>query len=103
MDLTRKIILSLGLSILVGLSLGYLTSEQKYYFLSPRDPKREITKENYEMYFDNRQSSETDYSKFTSKETEFNIHSAVFSGLLAFSILIIGISLFGKRIDKPIN
>jgi hypothetical protein len=82
--------------MLISIVLGFLTSETKYYYLEPGEEKTEITRANYEWYFDKSNPWTSDYTKFTSKENVYNIQTALISGLAAFSILIIVISLMNR-------
>ena len=100
MNILRKTLLAFGISILSSIVFGFLNSETKYFYLQPGKAKTEITKDNYEMYFDKSQNWTGDFTKFTTKENIFNLESAIISGLAIFSILIIAISLFNKNSYK---
>lgn len=100
MNIWKKILLALGISILIAITAGFITSETKYFYLTPGKAKTEITKYNYEMYFDKSIAWEFDYTKFTSKENVYNIHSAIISGLTTFSIFLILISIVNKKPSK---
>jgi hypothetical protein len=100
MNILRKILLAFGILMLISIVVGFLRSETKYFYLSPGEPKTEITKSNYEMYFDKSRKWASDYTKFTSKEKVFNIQFSIISGVTVFSILIIVISLWNKNSIK---
>lgn len=97
MNILRKTLLAFGVSMLISIVAGFLTSEVKYFYLKPGKIKTEITKANYEMYFDKSYKWQTDYTKFTSIENIYNTQLAVIYGLVTFSVLIILISLVNNN------
>lgn len=95
----KKILLLIfGISIIVGLISGYLTTETKYYFMSSQVSKIEITQANYKFYNDddNNQFYGEDMSRFTLSENVFNKQNAIIGGLSAMGLLFI-FSFFSFR------
>ena len=71
----KKVSIIIGLSILLGVSSGLIFSEEKYYFLTPKQDKKEITKGFFDDVMSekyNRKNSD-DHRDFVSIENEFNL------------------------------
>lgn len=100
MNIWRKILFALGVSMLIAITAGFITSETKYFYLTPGKDKTEITKNNYDAYFDKSITWAGDFAKFTSKENVFNIQSSIIAGLTTFSIFLILISIVNKNPSK---
>jgi hypothetical protein len=98
----KVLLLIFGISLIVGLITGYLTSETKYFFMSSKVPKIEITKENYKFYNDdydgNRYYGE-DMSRFTLNENIFNTQNAIIGGLSAMGLLFIFSFFYFRKLD----
>jgi hypothetical protein len=92
----RKLLFAIGGSILIGILIGIFTFEKKYYYLSTREPKREITYQRYLDFHNEKQNYAFDYSFDTQIDKEFNTQNAVISGVTAFGIFIIFFS-FNKK------
>jgi hypothetical protein len=84
-DIARKIILAFGISILIGSCFGYFLANDKYYFLHPKKPKREITK----VFFE-KNKTESDLLK---QERNYNLETAILTGLVSFGACLIVIAL----------
>ena len=94
--------LALGVSILLGLFIGKLTSETKYYLFGPNGSV-EVTK----GYFDDvKQKSGSDrLYKSTilnlSEEKKFNTQNAVLGGLCSLGGLMVIFSIFQMVKNQP--
>jgi hypothetical protein len=95
--MAKKLVISFGISILLGIAVGFLTSQEKYYYYSPGSQKHEITFDTYKMYFDKTHNWQADYTKFTKKEDVYNNEKAILFGLATFGFLCIILNL---RKDK---
>lgn len=96
----KVLLLIFGISLIVGLITGYQTSEIKYFFMSSKVPKIEITKENYKFY------NEKDYwghtteeAKYTLAENVFNTQNAIIGGLSAMGFLFIFSFFYFRKLD----
>ena len=87
--MVNRIIISFGIAMLIGVAAGYLLSTEKYYYLDPEGPKREITKITSE--------SEWYYKQATSIENAFNTTQAIIIGLGSFGGLLILSVVLKKR------
>lgn len=81
--LLRKITVIICLSILIGIAVGYITSETSYTVLHPLRPKREITAETYASF------KSKDLVKV---DTIFNSEAAFTSCLISVSVFFIFLS-----------
>ena len=97
----KVLLLIFGISLIVGLITGYLTSETKYFFMDSDVPKVEITQKNYKYYNDddNNRYFTTDMSRFTNSENVFNIQNAIIGGLLVMGILFIFSFFYFRKLD----
>jgi hypothetical protein len=99
----KKILLLIfGISIIVGLMSGYLTSETKYYFMSSQVSKIEITQANYKFYNNNYEGNQyygEDMSRFTLSENIFNTQNAIIGGLSAMGLLFIFSFYYFRKLD----
>ena len=97
MYIIRKILFALGISLLLGVITGYITSQQKYYYLSLDGPKREITKG---IYDEIKNSYSHGYFK---KESAYNFKMANIIGLSIFGIFLVFISLINPKSKENDN
>jgi hypothetical protein len=87
-SLANNLLISIGISIIIGISLGYINRTQKYYFLDPGGPKREISEETY---------LDSDFNPSSVIEKEFNTRQAILFGTLSFGVCVIIIGITNKR------
>lgn len=81
----KKIIISFGIALVIGVIAGFVFSEEKYFYLDPSTPKREITKENFKSFGSSpRVRKEQVYN--SSKSAIIGIGS--FGGLLVILMLV---------------
>jgi hypothetical protein len=85
-----------GLSLLIGLLTGYLTSENKYYYIALDSPKSEVTYGHYQRYM---KEATKDYNLGFKVEKIYNTQNAILFGLSALGGLTIIFSLinFSKK------
>lgn len=91
--MTNKILLSVGLALIIGVLSGYYFSEEKYYYMIPTEPKREIPEAAYEDLL------KGDYSKWVKIEKEFNQTNAIAISIGSFGVFLIIGSFFKKKND----
>lgn len=83
-----------GLSIIIGVLAGFHFSEEKYFYSHPVKPKREITKETYEIRIENKNEAQ-----YYTTQVDYNVNHAVVFGLASFGVLLI----IGAFINKKLN
>lgn len=90
--MVRQLFIILGVSILLGITAGYITSQEKYFFYHIEHSKNEITKETFDEFQSN------DYKTYTKKEMEYNIKNALIFGLASFAVLCILLNIKKPRL-----
>jgi hypothetical protein len=96
--MTRKLILSASLALVIGTLTGYFNSKEKFYYLEPSSPKNEITKLTYEQgVSSDSMASDIEKWAFYQKEEEFNFSLAVIVAALSLGSTLI---LFNLKKEK---
>jgi hypothetical protein len=87
----KKIIFSIGLSLIIGIASGYILEEQKYFAMRPNSVKTEIT----ENYYRNKSGSD-----WVAKEMVFNTEIALVIGLSSLGLFLIISSVVGRKANS---
>lgn len=82
--MTNRIIISFGISLIIGALAGYSLSERKYFEMSSYNPKREITLLEYRSLDNSERKAETVY----------NTQQAIVIGVATFGALLVITSVF---------
>ena len=90
----KLLLLFCGLSLLIGLIIGYLTSTIKYYYLD--ETKQEITSVKYNEIMHSHSVRLVGDSNLLLKEKEYNLENAILFSLGSFAVFCI-VSYFIKR------
>lgn len=93
MTMLKRIVFSVGFSIIIAVAAGYYFEEEKFYRLHSGRDKNEIT----EKYFNQNARGNEEYF---SKELLFNTEKALATGFGHLGVCLITASLWGKRSKK---
>lgn len=92
--MVRRILLAFGVSLLIGIAIGFFTSEDKYFIMLPKEPKREIT---YENYLHLKCNINGGYSQYIQEVESYNAMNAMLFGLTAFGLFSVFLSFAKKK------
>lgn len=90
--LLKGLLISIGISLSVGVIFGQKNKIENYYYLEQEHPKREITKATYLSIY-NYEPSE---KKYITIERKFNTEQAFVYGILSFGACLIIVGFFFK-------
>jgi|GEM_PF-6205189 hypothetical protein len=78
----KRVVFSVGISIIIAVASGYFFSQEKFFYLIPGKSKSEVTEKLY--------NEEKDFdSEYLSKEVIFNTEKAFTIGLASLGVLLI--------------